>query len=67
MTKIEKNVPFPDSRVKYPFADMKPGDSVWIDDDSHRPKVAAFSYARYHGWKVICRKQDGGFRIWRVE
>jgi len=62
--KIEKNVPTPTSRNRYPFAEMEIGDSIL-------GKISMYNAARQHGRrygrKFASRKQtNGDIRIWRV-
>lgn len=69
MFQIEKNVPIPNGRsTKYPFADMKVGDSITVAaPDNLRAKIAAHQWARRNNAKFVCRTQrDGVMRIWRV-
>lgn len=42
---------------------MKPGESFATDPQT----AAAFTnFARYHGWEVCQRKENGSVRVWRV-
>jgi hypothetical protein len=66
----------------YPFEDMKPGGSFWIQSDEKLmcPRAAVSQFAKKSGWKFITRGQskDGrpnkevhrlgerGVRIWRI-
>lgn len=73
--KIESNIDMPKEKsgrpMKYPWPDMKPGDSVFFQDQpsgtQSRPAIAAYVWARTNDAKFICRSIDGGVRIWRVE
>ena len=68
MIEIEKNVPlFPrKTNTKYPFAEMKVGDSFVIPP---RPKTPILQgYAKTFGIKITIRRQpDGSYRVWRIE
>lgn len=68
---IERNIPLPDwqPRAKYPFAEMRPGDSILFRDPEDHPKVlnAAYGFARRHNWKMVTRQTEDGLRIWRME
>jgi len=74
---IEKNIPMPEGGshigrpVKYPFADMEIGDSLFFADEPtgtmSNPVVAARSAAAKRGWKVTARKEGDGVRVWRTE
>lgn len=73
---IEKGVPVPDDgrfkdsedRIRYPFADMLPGDSFVVSGGRKKSvKAAMCQYARGNGWKFTSRVQiDGTIRVWRV-
>ena len=63
---IDKGVPLPPLRRKWPFVGMEVGDSFFID----RPTaafsgVAGVAGARL-GRKFTCRAENGGCRVWRV-
>lgn len=65
--KVDKNIPLP---RKFPFADMKVGDSFAVPTDIKRPAVtvAAMRYGRKHGMKFTVRQvADKTFRCWRIE
>lgn len=69
MFQIEKNVPVPSGRcMKYPFADMKVGDSFVAPKETVRgAQKAAWNWARDHDVKFATRTQrDGSLRIWRI-
>lgn len=72
---IESNVSIPapsglkrGPKPKYPFGEMKIGDSVFFDDcnTSSNCIVAAYNYGRRKNMKFSARSQDEGVRIWRV-
>lgn len=64
--KIEKGIPIPEkSRFKYPFRDMDVGDSVFIPGKKSDRISGAFFVHRPK--KFMCRKTDGGIRVWRIE
>lgn len=70
MFKIEKEVPLPDKKQKYPFPEMAVGDSFFFEGS---PKVggqvrtAAAIYCRRKGAgkHFVIRTVPGGFRCWR--
>jgi len=68
MTKIivDQGVPLPN---KYPFMDMRKGDSFLLPDPTKRTAVtvAAKRYGDKHGMKFTVRKVLAGFRCWRTE
>lgn len=76
---IDRHIPPPPrahrSR-KYPFADMKPGDSAFFPGENKRDKqhpafMVARNYVKRKGWRIMLRSvTEGGVdgvRIWRVE
>ena len=75
---IEKNIPIPamakNRRAsKYPFLEMKVGDSVYFTDQPEGSQSLPVMAARMTGrtqnprWKFTVRALDGGVRIWRTE
>jgi len=68
--KIDKKVPLPDFRggkVKYPFADMNPGDSFTVPDtEKLAARQASYAFGRRNGTKFAARFKDGENRIWRI-
>ena len=69
---IDEHIPLPPTsspRQKYPFPDMLVGDSFAMLDASmvRNLRNAAHMYARRHpGYKFTIRKQQTGWRIWRI-
>ena len=68
--KIEKNVPMGPA-TKYPFKDMKVGDSLLdtVDGPSNKSllRAAALTWGRVNGVKFSARRVEGGVRVWRIE
>jgi hypothetical protein len=73
---IEKGVPAPTRQTrtsKYPFRDMKVGDSFFIkstEPESMRKKLSSASnmFCKLNaGFKFKTQVFDAGVRIWRVE
>jgi hypothetical protein len=64
--KIESGIPMP---AKFPFAEMKVGDSFLVPESTSRNVVTV--YARRHaiktGMKFTIRKTSEGYRCWRIE
>ena len=80
MYKIEKNIPIPLTNYKkaigskYPFLQLKIGDSFFIkcDDNEKRAKqttLIALSgrLSKEYKMKFTTRKVDGGVRVWRIK
>jgi len=67
---IESGVVMPQDRMRYPFRDMEPGDSILFKDkrQSNSARVAAIRFVRVHkpGWQFQLRKVTEGWRLWRV-
>lgn len=71
--KIEKDVPVPEvitKRHKYPFAEMKKGDSFFVPDVpktfSIYSLVRCFNEKRKEKIAVMQRREANGVRVWRV-
>lgn len=65
--KIEGGVTPPPPLRKYPFDQMKIGDSFEVSDDLwERVSTAAGAYGRYHNKKFSIRKHNGAYRCWRI-
>ena len=64
--KVESNIPLP---IKYPFANMRMGDSFLLPEGVNRiaVAVAASRYGRSNNKKFTVRKTKDGFRCWRTE
>ena len=76
MIKIETDIPIPSNvtrRSKYPFKDMKVGDSFFITDkeepEKTRKKVsaAATMFCQKKDCKFKTQTFETGVRVWRVE
>lgn len=77
--KIEKSVKIPEvhSSIKYPWPDMKVGDSVLIEADEgeklYNLKRKVGPSARYYGektgkqFKTLLDHENNGVRVWRIE
>lgn len=74
MIKIDKDIKPPKHvtdgtrRRKYPFREMKPGDSFFIEGASSSSVCSSsMSIYRVKGWKFGTAKEDGGLRVWRLK
>ncbi len=77
--KIESKVKIPEvhSKQKYPWSDMKVGDSVFIEaekeEDLYMLKRRVGPAARYYGdvsgkkFKTLLMREEHGVRVWRIE
>lgn len=74
MVKIETGIPAPVRKgrgrpASYPFADMKVGDSFFVECDEKKIqhiRVYASSSAKRLGFRFTVSKEAGGVRCWRV-
>lgn len=72
--KIDKHIPPPAGHsgpvTKYPWADMKVGDSFFLTGSMGvRDRLSASSRAfakRHAGFAFTMRKEGAGYRVWRV-
>jgi hypothetical protein len=65
--KIESGIPMP---AKFPFAEMKVGDSFLVPEGMNKSTVAVYAnrYAKKTGYaKFTVRKTAEGYRCWRIE
>jgi len=57
-------------RVTYPFQEMEPGDSFFINNyrKAESARIAAFQFCKRNAnsWKFTMRKMDGGWRLIRI-
>jgi hypothetical protein len=74
MFTIEKNVAIPAAsrtgggKAKYPWAQMEIGDSFFVPGAKVETFYTLVSAQNKKGdARFICRKQEGGVRVWRVE
>ena len=69
MVKIEKKIPIPEYRSKYPFASMEVGDSFYMEIDPQILSSAAWHWSRYKNneSKFKTRKEGKGARCWRIK
>lgn len=69
--KIEKGVPIPGSRAKYPFVEMEIGDSFFVEVGEDQRRITSQrisgSSQNYGEKKFSVRTVKGGLRIWRVK
>lgn len=70
---VEKGKPLPAyPRRRYPFDRMEVGDSFWVPvgDNSERTKSnlngSARAFGRRKGQKFSIRRDEDGFRVWRI-
>ena len=71
MYKIEKDIPVPASRCKYPYRLMEIGDSIFIPNADIPPSgsypSASYFSKRNPEYKFTIRRVKGGYRTWRIE
>jgi len=64
---VEKSIPLPEGKKRYPYASMDIGDSFFVDAG----KLQVVCNANYRaskrlGMQFIARKEVDGVRVWRV-
>ena len=64
---VEKSVPLPEGKKRYPYKEMDIGDSFFVGDG----KLQVVCNANYRaskrlGMQFIARKEPEGVRVWRV-
>ena len=64
---VEKSVPLPEGKKRYPYKEMEIGDSFFVGDG----KLQVVCNANYRaskrlGMQFIARKETEGVRVWRV-
>lgn len=71
---IDKDVPVPADRKRYPFSEMQPGESVFIPDARTNGAECAAAHnlaAKRRKKGVSCRfaarNVEGGMMVWRIE
>ena len=67
--KIESGVPMPIMRLphKYPFDEMKIGDSFFVKDGTASQQSNISYSAKRRGFTVRTRREGRDFRVWRVK
>jgi len=68
---IDKGEQLPlQNKLRYPFADMDVGDSLFFEELSQVESAANAAYAyekkKKNGFKVTRRKLENGYRLWRI-
>jgi uncharacterized protein (DUF2249 family) len=63
MIKIDKNITIPDKRNKYPWDTMEIGDSFYTNSNV---RMLTHTRSKVYGHKYSVRKEENGFRVWRV-
>jgi len=68
MFKVEKGIPVPPVKNKYPWLQMEVGDSFFVPGVTCKEfRTQPSSAGRRYGRKYASRSVDGGVRVWRVE
>ena len=66
--KIQKGVPIPPPRGKYPWGDMEVGDSFVTERKGISARAAGYAKRDGTGKEVRVRSQgDGTARVWRIK
>lgn len=69
---LEDNIPMPEKKSKYPFKDMKVGQSFFAPDkNSNQMNNASSHWRKKLGWRfesmTVMENGVEGCRVWRVE
>ena len=66
MVKIDKDVPIPSGKSKFPFLEMELNDSFYTEHP--RPAIQGLCYywSQKTDMKFTCRAERKGTRVWRV-
>ena len=64
---LDKDVPLPEARKRYPYREMEVGDSFFVEGGGIQ-NICNQNYrtGKKLGKSFIARKEDGGVRVWRV-
>ena len=64
---VQKDVPVPEARKRYPYKEMDIGDSFFVDGGGIQ-NVCNQNYrmGKKLGMSFIARKEEGGIRVWRT-
>ena len=70
--KVEKGIPFPRVRLRYPFREMKVGDSFFMpcaDEEKRRiaRRLSSTTSNPKNGGRFTVRRVEGGVRVWKIE
>jgi hypothetical protein len=69
--KVEKAIPIPQDRNKYPFKTMEVGDSFFVPANGEAlqrvQNRVSNSWKRHASKRFLSRQIDGGVRVWRIE
>lgn len=66
---IEKGIPMPDRRPKYPLQEMEVGDSFELSDEADPRKLrgSVYQYGRRYGRDFsVIKTGEESYRVWRT-
>ncbi len=64
---VEKSVPLPEGKKRYPYKEMDIGDSFFVGDGKlHVVCNANYRASKRLGMQFIARKEAQGVRVWRT-
>lgn len=65
--KVEKGIPIPDEKVRYPYEELEVGDSFLVVDESiHNVCNKNVRAGRKLGIRLTARSVTNGVRVWRT-
>lgn len=64
---LDKDVPLPEARKRYPYKEMEVGDSFFVEGGGIQ-NICNQNYrtGKKLGRSFIARKEEGGVRVWRT-
>ena len=64
---LDKDVPLPEARKRYPYKEMEIGDSFFVEGGGIQ-NICNQNYrtGKKLGRSFIARKEEGGVRVWRT-
>ena len=64
---LDKDVPLPEARKRYPYKEMEVGDSFFVEGGGIQ-NICNQNYrtGKKLGKSFIARKEEGGVRVWRT-
>ena len=66
LIKIDKNIPLPKPRIKYPWDEMEIGDSIFIPNKTTQTFRQAYAASKRYGKAFCQRNTTHGVRVWRI-
>ena len=65
--KIDKNIPLPETRNRYPFDKLEVGNSFFVEGKTNINGSRYHYVRKNHGKKFTTKRENGGLRVWRIK